>query len=365
MAAAEGLTAMGGERVPYYQNYLASQNKRNEIEVHLEKLRAETAYNRMLRDEAIGDSPPIAETPGAVTPVFPQQFDVLNQSGAVSTPSQDIQQKIKGSIDIKRSQMQNPIERSLAGLYGGSTNVGVPSEEPMPSEFIREPATPEWNKETGRFESKPGAIKRNPRYDARVEADKQVRIESKKQASTQRRNLRVVSKTLEQTHNSFRKMRRREREIVGPDVPERVGPLRVMGGLTAYHGATGENEYVKGFKGDLAQSATALVKIVAPSSRAGVAMVKVLKETLPDEWSNLKENTDQIALSLTDAVMRYAADNEAEFPELPPQREFYKAVKGELDKLVAAEEAEFGAIPGEKGGSARGADVYSKWGLER
>jgi hypothetical protein len=78
---------------------------------------------------------------------------------------------------------------------------------------------------------------------------------------------------------------------------------------------TGQNPYIKAFKGDLVETCVALAKIAAPSARIGPDIMKEFAKTMPNVYSNTEETREQLALSMANSLNEYAARFPEKFPD--------------------------------------------------
>jgi len=163
-------------------------------------------------------------------------------------------------------------------------------------------------------------------------AEGQALAQEKKKAAETGRNVKLAKQSLELTFDTWDKMVKKTEELSG------VAAGRRGGVFTKYFGATGQNPYVKAFRGQVAQSVARIAKIAAPSAKVGPELMKVFTATMPTEWDNLAESKNQIVTSMTESFGAYAATHPEDFPDGIDIQTFQQETNAMLDTLVSKQE---------------------------
>jgi len=145
---------------------------------------------------------------------------------------------------------------------------------------------------------------------ADMEVGKQATADRVKRQQETEENVEKAKSLLKQTASSFSRMANKTKEITG------LKPGRFAGvANTFFLEPTGQNPYIKAFKGDLVETCVALAKIAAPSARIGPDIMKEFAKTMPNVYSNTEETREQLALSMANSLNEYAARFPEKFPD--------------------------------------------------
>jgi len=137
---------------------------------------------------------------------------------------------------------------------------------------------------------------------------KEVDVEKQKRVQQAQRDVLRANFMLLRSQENFANMVRRQKQINPNFQASRLGGFELL-----FSGLTGQNEFVRVFKGDLTTTAITLAKIAAPSSRPGPEFEKLMERTLNDVFSLPVESTEQLLQSATDAFERGVSEEPDNF----------------------------------------------------
>jgi len=160
---------------------------------------------------------------------------------------------------------------------------------------------------------------------------KQTALETAKEQQESGKNVRIANNKLALTLNRYEKMVKTTQEL------SKQEPGRFGGAITSLFGMTGKNPDVAPFKGSLVETAIAIAKIAAPSSRPGPEFARMMMTTLPNNFSNMQEARGQIITSMVNSFANYAATHPEEFPEGFDIEYFENEATNTIDRIANRE----------------------------
>ncbi|KYK25702.1 hypothetical protein AYK26_07740 [Euryarchaeota archaeon SM23-78] len=139
--------------------------------------------------------------------------------------------------------------------------------------------------------------------EGKISAESQVSAQELKEAEKKERDFRRVQLKLEQSTDllarAYKKSMETAKGLGLPLKPERGIGGRVFGLYQKGLGKLGYNEFIKSFKGNLNETAIAMMRMLMPGRSE--RLVNLLKMTLPDLTGNPYEDVSQVAESMTAA----------------------------------------------------------------
>jgi len=242
------------------QDYLGTFYKWKEAEAEKEKTDWEEEYYKRSALGADYQSPLQGTVPSAVTP----PTDLAPMGREVSTIAEGAP---RAFTDFQKRPQLKPEHGSVAGKFAGYDPIEM-------KEFEKE-----------------------------LSVGGQVAAQEMKESEKKQRDLRRVSLKLDQSADILARAYQTTTSMLAkagiPFKPERGIGGRLFGVAQKVMSATGYNEFVKTYKGNLNESAIALMRMAMPGRSE--RMVNLYKQTLPDLTGNPFEDVAQIAESMTAA----------------------------------------------------------------